>query len=73
MIQLGNPPLRIDLLTSISGVTFADCWHRRAVVDIGGIEAGFISLDDFIAKKLASGRAQDLVDAATLRRNLETE
>ena len=73
VIQLGYPPLRIDLLTSISGVTFADCWHRRLGVDSGGIEAGFISLDDLIANKLASGRAQDLVDAATLRRNLETE
>ena len=73
VIQLGYPPLRIDLLTSISGVTFADCWPRRIGVDIGGIEAGFIALEDLIANKLASGRPQDLVDAATLRRAHETE
>ncbi len=73
VIQLGYPPLRIDLLTSISGVAFTDCWQRRIVVDVGGIEADFIALDDLIANKLASGRPQDLLDAATLRRTLETE
>jgi predicted nucleotidyltransferase len=73
VIQLGYPPLRIDLLTSISGVTFADCWHRRVAVDVGGIEAGFIALEDLIANKLASGRSQDLVDVERLRRTPETE
>ena len=73
VIQLGDPPLRIDLLTSISGVAFAECWPRRIGVDVGGIEAAFIALDDLIANKLASGRPQDLVDAATLRRAIETE
>ncbi len=73
VIQLGYPPIRIDLLTSISGVTFADCWQRRVGVDIGGIEAGFIALEDLIANKLASGRPQDLVDVETLRRTLESE
>ncbi len=73
VIQLGYPPLRIDLLTSISGVAFTDCWQRRIAVDVGGINADFIALEDLIANKLASGRPQDLVDAATLRRALETE
>lgn len=73
VIQLGYPPLRIDLLTSISGVAFTDCWQRRVTVDIGGIHANFIAIEDLIANKLATGRPQDLLDAVTLRRPLEAE
>lgn len=66
VIQLGYPPLRIDLLTSVTGVAFADCWMNRVVLDVGGVEAGFISLPDLIANKRAAGRPQDLVDADAL-------
>lgn len=66
VVQLGYPPIRIDLLTSVSGVTFEDCWANRVTVDVGGIEAGFISSDDLITNKRASGRPQDLVDADIL-------
>ncbi len=66
VVQLGYPPIRIDLLTSVSGVTFEDCWANRVIVDVGGIEAGFISADDLITNKRASGRPQDLVDADIL-------
>jgi hypothetical protein len=60
--------VRIDLLTSISGVTFEDCWPNRVVIDVGGVKAGFISAKDLITNKRASGRPQDLVDADTLER-----
>ena len=66
VVQLGYPPIRIDLLTSVSGVAFEDCWANRVTVDVGGIEAGFISADDLITNKRATGRPQDLVDADTL-------
>jgi hypothetical protein len=66
VIQLGYPPLRIDLLTSVTGVAFKDCWANRVILDVGGVEAGFISLPDLIANKRAAGRPQDLVDADTL-------
>jgi Nucleotidyltransferase of unknown function (DUF6036) len=68
VIQLGYAPIRIDLLTSISGVDFERCWKNRTTVDIGGVEAGFISATDLITNKRASGRPQDLVDADTLER-----
>lgn len=66
VVQLGYPPVRIDLLTSISGVTFEECWNNRLLVDVGGLPVGFISAEDLIRNKRAAGRPQDLVDADTL-------
>lgn len=66
VIQLGYAPIRIDLLTSISGVDFEEAWPNRIVLDVGGIEAGFISVDDLIRNKRATGRPQDLVDVQIL-------
>ncbi len=66
VVQLGYPPLRIDLLTSVTGVEFTECWANRVILDVGGVEAGFISLPDLIANKRAAGRPQDLVDADVL-------
>lgn len=69
VVQLGYPPVRIDLLTTATGVSFEDCWERRVRIDVGSVEAGFISYADLIANKQAAGRPQDLVDIETLRRN----
>jgi len=54
VVQLGYPPIRIDLLTSVSGVAFEDCWARRINVGVGQVEAGFIAADDPIASKASS-------------------
>ena len=66
VIQLGYPPGRIDLLTSIDGVEFAPCFARRMTVAIDGINLHFISLEDFKANKKAVGRLQDLADLQAL-------
>ncbi|MEM8925017.1 MAG: DUF6036 family nucleotidyltransferase [Actinomycetota bacterium] len=66
VVQLGYPPVRIDLLTSATGVDFEECWERRMLVAVGSVEAGFISYDDLIANKRASGRSQDAVDVEVL-------
>ncbi len=68
IVQLGYPPVRIDLLTSASGVTFEDCWDRRITIGVGSVEAGFMSHADLIVNKRASGRPQDLVDIEVLER-----
>jgi len=47
VVQLGQPPLCIDLLTGIDGVEFAACWTRQDVVMVDGLELRFIGLDDF--------------------------
>ena len=64
--QIGIAPNRIDIITQIPGVDFAQAFERRAVVDIEGVLIPFISREDLIASKLASGRPQDLVDAGSL-------
>ena len=66
VIQLGVEPNRIDLMTSLSGVTFEDAWESRAVATIDGIEVSFIGREALIRNKLASGRSKDLIDADEL-------
>ena len=59
VIKLGYLPLPIDLLTSIDGVDFAECFLRRMTVLANGVELGFIGIDDFKTNKKAVGRYQD--------------
>ncbi len=66
VIQLGYPPGRIDLLTSIDGVSFAESYPRRMTVPVDGVDLNFISLDDFKTNKKAVGRHQDLSDLEAL-------
>jgi hypothetical protein len=68
VVQLGYQPVRIDILTSIDGVSFDECWDERMMVDVGGVEAGFISRERLIANKPATGRPQDTLDADELDR-----
>ncbi len=66
VIQLGYPPRRIDLLTSIDGVAFAPSFERRFVVALDGQSLNFIALEDFKTNKRASGRHKDLADLDAL-------
>lgn len=60
--QIGVPPGRIDLLTELTGMTFADAWPRRVRHPFGEVEVDFIGRDDFIRNKRATGRPKDLGD-----------
>ena len=64
--QLGVPPSRIDVLTSISGVSFEESWARRFQSKFGDLRVSFISLDDLILNKRSVGRATDIVDCERL-------
>ena len=66
VVQLGYPPLRIDLLTSIDGVDFEHAHQHRVEIEIGRLLAPFISLPDLRRNKQSSGRPQDLADLAAL-------
>ncbi len=61
-IRMGNPPLRIEVLTSIDGVEFTECYKNSSSVDIDGVRVNFISLEDLKKNKKASGRHRDLDD-----------
>ena len=62
VVQLGEPPYRIDLLTSIDGVDFGDAWERKIQGKYGDQVIYFISKEDLIRNKKASGRKKDLDD-----------
>ena len=66
IIRLGVPPLRLEIFTSISGVTFDSCYARRVSDTIDGVPLSIISLDDLKTNKLASGRHRDLNDLEQL-------
>jgi hypothetical protein len=62
IIQLGYPPLRIDLLTQIDGVTFNDCFQNKTQVEIEDLLVNFIGYNDLLKNKKESGRLRDLDD-----------
>lgn len=64
--QMGAPPVRVDILMGIPGVEFEPAWERRVKVDFEDLPVLFISREDLIVSKLASGRPQDLIDAELL-------
>ena len=65
--QIGVPPIRIDILTSITGVEFADAWLERERRPFQGRSAWFISREHLLVNKQAAGRPRDLIDAEELR------
>ncbi len=67
VIRMGQPPLRVEILTSISGVEFSNCFENRSVADLGGTTASFIGAEDLRTNKKASGRLKDLADLEQLR------
>jgi hypothetical protein len=62
VIQLGLPPYRIDLMTSISGVRFAEAWPGRLSGSLFDVSVSFIGREAFVQNKRASGRPKDLED-----------
>jgi hypothetical protein len=66
MATLGHPPLRIDVMTSITGVTFAEAWKTRKPGKMGTHRVFFLGREALIRNKRASGRPKDLLDVALL-------
>ncbi len=67
-IQLGYEPVRVDLITSIQGVSFADAWKHRRKGLFGETGTCFIGLDDLIKNKQSAGRKQDMADLDVLKK-----
>ncbi|MEM7223219.1 MAG: nucleotidyltransferase [Pseudomonadota bacterium] len=66
--SFGNPPFRIDLLMSVSGLAFEDAWRNRLDVRLGELTVPLISMDDLIVNKSSAGRTRDLADLEDLQR-----
>lgn len=60
--RMGTAPLRIEVLTTIDGVKFSDCYSTRVTADVDGVEANLISLPCLKENKRASGRSKDVTD-----------
>lgn len=66
VIQLGYPPVRIDLMTDLDGVTAEEVWAERAAGKFGDLPADYMSKRCLILNKKATGRPQDLADLDAL-------
>ena len=62
IFMFGAPPLRVDILTDISGVAFSTAWASRVESSFGGVPVAYIGRDALLANKRASGRPKDLAD-----------
>ena len=66
VVRMGFPPVRIEILTSISGVDFEECYAGKEMVQVGDMIVPVISLASLRQNKAASGREKDLSDLANL-------
>jgi len=66
IIQLGSPPNRIDMITSLKGLVFEKCYPERIRVEIQGTLIDFIDIENLKTNKKATGRPQDLADLENL-------
>jgi hypothetical protein len=68
IVQLGVPPNRVDLLTSITAVTFEEAWAGKVAGRFGAVDVYYLGKAELLRNKEAVGRPQDLVDVDWLRR-----
>jgi hypothetical protein len=66
IVQLGQPPHRVDLMTSLKSLTFEEAWMGRTEAHYGNERVFYLGLDDLIRNKKAVARPQDRVDVRTL-------
>ncbi len=66
VVQLGYPPIRIDLMTSVSGITFDQCYSKKETSVIDEIEVPFIDLESLKINKASTNRKKDLGDLENL-------
>ncbi|MBM3957045.1 MAG: hypothetical protein FJ313_03210, partial [Gemmatimonadetes bacterium] len=66
VVRMGERPFRIELMTSISGVAFDECYEERLVERLGDTEIPFIGLHHLKANKRAAGRPKDRADVHEL-------
>jgi hypothetical protein len=66
VIRMGVPPVCIDVIMTVSGADFVDCFLRRSQQTLSGAPVSVISLDDLKINKKASGRPKDIDDLQNL-------
>jgi hypothetical protein len=66
VVRMGNPPFRLEILTTIDGVSFPECYAARNIAVIDGVDVNLIKLQHLRLNKKASGRLKDLADLENL-------
>jgi hypothetical protein len=66
VVQLGVAPARIDILTSLTGLSFDEIWAGRVAGELDGIPVSFLGRSELVRNKRATGRPQDVADLAAL-------
>ncbi|MCP5488747.1 MAG: hypothetical protein H7A43_08855 [Verrucomicrobia bacterium] len=69
VIQLGVPPVRIDILTSLSGITWTEAYDGKEAGSYGDVPVFFIGKSEYIKNKKATGRKKDEADIEALEDN----
>ncbi|MEO8208954.1 MAG: nucleotidyltransferase [bacterium] len=69
IFQMGYPPVRIDVLTSIEALSFEECFLQKETRIIDGLTIPYLNIKDLIKNKKAVGRKKDLADLEELRKN----
>ena len=73
IIQIGYEPVRINIITSITGVKFEEAFIKKIITKIGNQKAFFISADLLLKNKLATGRKKDIADAEVLSKYIKIQ
>ncbi len=73
IFQIGVAPRRIDIMTAVSGLKFNEAYAQSLEIDIEGLKIHYLSLEDLIRNKKASGRTKDLADVEALEALKNTE
>ena len=73
VFQIGTEPQRIDIISAVDGLDYADASLRAVTMNVDGLEIKVVSLDDLIVNKRASGRPKDIADAVMLEKLKERE
>jgi hypothetical protein len=71
VVQIGLPPRRIDLMTTLTGLAFGAAWPNRIMHRVGPLEIPFLGREDLVANKRATGRPKDLADLDVLEQATE--
>jgi hypothetical protein len=66
VFRMGRSPIKINVINEASGIDIEDCYSRRNVIHIDGIDISLISREDLLKNKKAAGRAKDLADVENL-------
>ena len=66
ILQIGIAPIRIDIISSIDGVSFLDAWDKKVEIDFDGVKTYIISAEDLLKNKKASKRQRDNDEAKVL-------